>query len=297
MMEEKSPILSPGTPPAAPPPGGTRAWLPAVLGLLLAAVLGGLLWKSSREADQRFSALSTSLERLSGKQEELAQGLAQAVEQTAIARERAQAAESRAEELEAAKAESEQQASEAEAARAEAEREAETARRQAEEAAQALADLRKAREEELNRMHEALSKVAATQRTANGLVIDLTNDSFKFDFDKATLRQENRELLSRLAGILLASHGYRLYIYGHTDDIGSDDYNLSLSERRARAVGDYLVASGLPPDILLVKGMGKSSPRVQAATAEAREKNRRVEIGIVDTVITYQGEQRPGNRP
>jgi len=141
-------------------------------------------------------------------------------------------------------------------------------------------------------MQEALSKVAATRRTADGMVIDLGNDSFKFDFDKATLRPENRELLSRLAGILLVSHGYRLHVYGYTDDIGTNEYNEGLSERRAQAVRDYLAKSGIPPEIMTTKGFGKSSPRVRAKSAEAREKNRRVEIGIVDTVIKYAEEAR-----
>ena len=136
-------------------------------------------------------------------------------------------------------------------------------------------------------MEEALSKVVATRRTSDGMVIDLSNDSFKFDFDKAALRPENRELLSRLAGILLVSHGFRLHIYGYTDDVGTDEYNQGLSQRRAEAVHDYLAKSGIPLDIMNTKGFGKSSPRVKAASLEARERNRRVEIGIVDTVIKY----------
>jgi len=140
-------------------------------------------------------------------------------------------------------------------------------------------------------MQEALAKVAATRRTADGMIIDLGSDSFKFDFDKATLRPENRELLSRLAGILLASHGYRLHVYGYTDDVGTEEYNQGLSERRAEAVREYLAKSGIPSEIMSSKGFGKSSPRVKATTQQAREKNRRVEIGIVDTVVKYGGEQ------
>jgi hypothetical integral membrane protein (TIGR02206 family) len=89
-------------------------------------------------------------------------------------------------------------------------------------------------------MHEALARIAATRRTSSGLVIDLTNDSFRFDFDKAALRPENREILSRIAGVLLASSGYRLFVHGHTDDVGSDEYNQQLSERRAASVASYL---------------------------------------------------------
>jgi outer membrane protein OmpA-like peptidoglycan-associated protein len=141
----------------------------------------------------------------------------------------------------------------------------------------------------LDRMQEALSRIAPTRRTPLGMVVEIANDSFRFDFDKSTLRAENRELLSRVAGVLLASSGYRLYVYGHTDDIGTDEHNQALSERRAQAVADYLVEAGVPGDIVSTRGYGKSSPRVKAATGDARQQNRRVEIGIVDTIIKYHG--------
>ena len=78
-----------------------------------------------------------------------------------------------------------------------------------------------------------------------GVVINLSEDSFLFDFDNAELRPANRELLSRIAGVLLVSYGYKLYVYGHTDDQGAPAYNQRLSERRAYAVRDYLAAAGL----------------------------------------------------
>jgi outer membrane protein OmpA-like peptidoglycan-associated protein len=157
-------------------------------------------------------------------------------------------------------------------------------------ATEELERLRQRREEELRRMQEALSKVAPTKRTPAGLVMQLSNDSFRFDFDKATLRPENRETLSRIAGILLASEGYRLFIDGHTDDIGTEEYNQDLSDRRAKSVRDYLVNAGIPPEIVTTQGFGKSNPLAGAKTREARQKNRRVEIGIVDTIISYRGE-------
>jgi OOP family OmpA-OmpF porin len=89
--------------------------------------------------------------------------------------------------------------------------------------------------------------------------------------------------------VLLASQGYRLFVYGHTDDIGPEDYNEGLSRRRADSVADYLVDAGIPADIITRKGYGKTSPRVPGQTRDARQKNRRVEIGIVDTIIDYHG--------
>lgn len=186
------------------------------------------------------------------------------------------------------------------AAEEEARRAAEAAARANQELAQGREELdtmRKRRQEELDRMQEALSKIAPTRRTASGMVIELTNESFYFDFDKAALRSENREILSRIAGILLASKGYRLFIYGHTDDVGTQQYNQGLSERRAESVMKYLSAAGIPENMMQVQGFGKSSPRVNATTSTARQKNRRVEIGVVDTIIHYQGPvaQAPKN--
>jgi outer membrane protein OmpA-like peptidoglycan-associated protein len=273
--------------------GSVRIVASVLAALIASGLLGWLGWLvhgKLERTDVRLEALSQGLQRLADKQESLETGLRQSREQTLIAREQAHAAAERADKSDAARVEVLREAEQAQAARALADQQAEHARRQAQSAREELDLIRKARQDELNRMQEALSKVALTRRTPDGMVIDLSNDSFKFDFDKATLRPENRELLSRLAGILLASHGYRLDVYGYTDDIGSDEYNQGLSERRAKAVQDYLVKVGLPLDIMTTKGFGKTSPRVQAKTAEAREKNRRVEIGIVDTVIKYAGE-------
>jgi outer membrane protein OmpA-like peptidoglycan-associated protein len=149
-------------------------------------------------------------------------------------------------------------------------------------------ELRKARERELDRMQQALSRIAETSRTPLGMVVNLGEDRLLFDFDKADVKVENRELLSRIAGVLLASHGYKLYVYGHTDDVGTAAYNQDLSERRAKSVRDYLVKAGIPQDIVEYKGFGKTSPRVPAKTRDARKKNRRVEIGVVDTIINYE---------
>src|SRR2546427_12481476 len=92
------------------------------------------------------------------------------------------------------------------------------------------------REQDLDRLQKALGALVETRRTALGLVMTLGENAIQFDFDRATLRAENRELLSRIAGVLLTAKGYSIYVYGHTDDIGSDEYNRDLSTRRARTV-------------------------------------------------------------
>ena len=76
-------------------------------------------------------------------------------------------------------------------------------------------------------------------------------------------------------------------IVGHTDDVGSAAYNQKLSERRAEAVRDYLVQSGLSAEIITVTGHGKELPLVAGTSEAARAKNRRVELGLVNTQIRY----------
>ncbi len=77
-------------------------------------------------------------------------------------------------------------------------------------------------------------------------MLNLGEDSIKFDFDKAELKPKERELLSRIAGILLTSSDYTVSVNGHTDDVGTEDYNQKLSERRAEVVHRYLIEAGVP---------------------------------------------------
>jgi outer membrane protein OmpA-like peptidoglycan-associated protein len=165
---------------------------------------------------------------------------------------------------------------------------AQQANEQARQAQDKMSEMRHEREEELNRMQDALNRVAETHRTPNGMTIVLPNSIFRFDFDKANLNPSNRELLSRIAGILLASKGYGLSIFGYTDDVGSPAYNEQLSVRRADAVRSYLVQAGIDPSTVNVKGYGKTSPLVQGNSSDARAKNRRVEIAVTDSSLRFQ---------
>ena len=72
-------------------------------------------------------------------------------------------------------------------------------------------------------MQEALSKLVETHLTPNGMVMILPDSTFRFAFDSAELTQKTRELLSRIARILLVSKGYGLAVYGYTDDVGTTD--------------------------------------------------------------------------
>ncbi len=128
------------------------------------------------------------------------------------------------------------------------------------------------------RLQGALQHIATTRETARGLIIDLPD--ILFDTGRATLRPEAREILSRIAGILLVAPEYRLSIEGHTDSTGRPERNLKLSLERAQVVRDYLVAAGVSPALMTTRGFGETRPIAPNTTPEGRRKNRRVEIVI-----------------
>ncbi len=82
-----------------------------------------------------------------------------------------------------------------------------------------------------------------------------------YDFDKATLRPESKEALDEMAQMLKDNPNVTIEMGAHTDRKGSDEYNISLSNRRAKSVVDYLVASGISPERLTWKGYGETTPK------------------------------------
>jgi outer membrane protein OmpA-like peptidoglycan-associated protein len=251
----------------------------AVVVVLLLLGLGGLGYLGYR-LFQRTQALEHQVAELSRKADEAALRAREATQRAGASEAAARAA---AEGRQVAEAQTAGARQEADVARQEATTAKETAAQ-----AQAEADrIRKKAEAEVNRLEGALGQIAETRRTALGLVMNLGSDYLKFEFDKAELRASDRELLSRIAGIMLTSEDYTISVNGHTDDVGSASYNQKLSEKRAQAVRDYLVKAGLPAAILSVQGHGKAVPLVRANTDAARAKNRRVELGIANTRIRY----------
>lgn len=103
-----------------------------------------------------------------------------------------------------------------------------------------------------------------------------------FDYNKATLRPESKVELERVYDFLKQNPNVKIEISGHTDDIGSQDYNQKLSEARAKSVVDYLIQLGISPDRLSFKGYGKLQPMVPNDSEENRQLNRRVEFKILE---------------
>jgi outer membrane protein OmpA-like peptidoglycan-associated protein len=107
-------------------------------------------------------------------------------------------------------------------------------------------------------------------------------EAILFDFAKHNLKPEATEVLADINASILAKHpGAQIRISGHTDDRGSDTYNLKLSQERAQSVADWLTGHGVEKQQMEVKGYGKSSPKVPNTTDENRARNRRVEIKVV----------------
>ncbi len=107
-------------------------------------------------------------------------------------------------------------------------------------------------------------------------------EGVNFDFDKATLRPESYPILDSAATILKNYPDMRVEIQGHTCWLGSDEYNLNLSDRRAHSVMRYLVTDQMiAPERLVAKGYGESMPAYSNETREGREKNRRVDFVIL----------------
>jgi len=206
---------------------------------------------------------------------------AKAAAEAAEAKRKADEEAKRQAELEAAKRAQMKAEADAAATRAKAEADAlkakeEAARAEAERAQKAAADLRAQLLDQFNRILE-------TRDTPRGLVINMAD--VLFDFGKYDLRPEAREKLAKLSGIILAHSGLSLAVEGHTDNVGGDEINQKLSEKRAETVRSYLVQQGLPDANVTAQGFGKTAPVADNSTAAGRQQNRRVEIVVSGEVI------------
>jgi OOP family OmpA-OmpF porin len=103
-----------------------------------------------------------------------------------------------------------------------------------------------------------------------------------FAFDSAEIQPEFTSELDAAAEILLDNPDVTVRIDGHTDSVGSEEYNMGLSERRAEAVAAYLEEAGVARDRMTVAWFGESQPIASNDSADGRALNRRVEIDLID---------------
>ncbi len=116
--------------------------------------------------------------------------------------------------------------------------------------------------------------------TASKVVLNA--DTF-FDFDKAVIKPEGKQVLDQVAQQAASINLETVIAVGHTDSTGPEAYNQGLSERRANSVKQYLISQGVPADRIYAEGKGETQPVASNATREGRAQNRRVEIEIVGT--------------
>ena len=120
---------------------------------------------------------------------------------------------------------------------------------------------------------------AEVTRVGEGLVVTFES-GLLFDFDSDQLREASKTNLDNLAKSLSSFGDSKLLLVGHTDDKGTDSYNLDLSRRRADAVASYLISRGVPAARIASSGRGESEPIAPNDTDADRQKNRRVEVAI-----------------
>ena len=109
------------------------------------------------------------------------------------------------------------------------------------------------------------------------------NEKIQFELDKAEILQASHGLLDEIVDVLKKNADIKkVDILGHTDSDGTDAYNQDLSDRRAKAVLQYLVSHGIEGKRLTARGLGEAKPIADNETADGKEKNRRVEFLIVE---------------
>jgi outer membrane protein OmpA-like peptidoglycan-associated protein len=202
-----------------------------------------------READARAQAAQSDAERAAAERQQLES-------------ERAR---------QAAQAEADRSAKDADAARAAALAQQQQAQAQLNQSEQEKAQLRE-------QLRQQLNMILETRETARGLIVNMSD--VLFDSGKYTLKPGAREKLAKIGGIILAHQGLKLEVEGHTDSVGSDEYNQKLSEQRANSVRDYLVSQGVTGDSITAMGLGKTGPVTDNTTAAGRQQNRRVEMVV-----------------
>ena len=196
-----------------------------------------------------------------------------------------------AEEAQAAKAAAEKAQAEAVAQQQVLAAEADKAKASAAQSENLRQQAEKEKQELRGRLLQQLNSVLATRDSARGLIANMSDVLFRSG--SVELLPAARERLAKVSGIVLAYPSLHVSIEGHTDSVGSDEYNQDLSERRAQSVRDYFVRGGIPEGAVDARGFGKAEPVASNETSEGRQQNRRVELVLSGDAIGDGAEVRP----
>jgi outer membrane protein OmpA-like peptidoglycan-associated protein len=137
----------------------------------------------------------------------------------------------------------------------------------------------RALEERMDEMNEKIDNLGVLIADMDRVDITVDNDVL-FAFDSSTIRETAKPTLAKVVRALANNPDKSLTVTGHTDSVGTEEYNQGLSERRAAAVKRYLVQSGIEEDRVMTYGRGETQPLVPNDSEEARAMNRRVELVI-----------------
>jgi outer membrane protein OmpA-like peptidoglycan-associated protein len=164
-----------------------------------------------------------------------------------------------------------------------AQAQAQQAQLAAQQAEQARMQAEQEKEQTRARLTEQLNEVLQTRQTARGIIVDMPD--VLFDTGKYNLKPGARERLAKVAGILLAYPDLHIAVEGHTDSTGTAEFNQRLSQERAGAVRQYLIAQGVKDQDISAQGFGEDQPVATNDTATGRQLNRRVELVVTGQAI------------
>ncbi len=133
---------------------------------------------------------------------------------------------------------------------------------------------------------------AEVERVGDGIKVTMNESIVNFAFDSSNLTAAAQTNLDKLASVLKDNPDTNINIYGYTDSMGSDQYNLGLSDRRAAAVKSYLAGKGISNSRMFTMGMGEQDPVATNDTDAGRAKNRRVEFAITANEKMIQDAQK-----
>jgi outer membrane protein OmpA-like peptidoglycan-associated protein len=196
-----------------------------------------------------------------------------------------------AQEAQAAKAAAEKAQAEAVAQQQVLAAEADKAKASAAQSENLRQQAEKEKQELRARLLQQLNSVLATRDSARGLIANMSDVLFRSG--SVELLPAARERLAKVSGIVLAYPSLHVSIEGHTDSVGSDEYNQDLSERRAQSVRDYFVRGGIPAGTVDARGFGKAEPVASNESPEGRQQNRRVELVLSGDAIGDGAEVKP----
>lgn len=146
--------------------------------------------------------------------------------------------------------------------------------------------LEASKNEAMDKLNALQSQMIQVTKDARGIILSMSD--ILFDVGRATLKTDLMTSLAKIAGILSVYQQFDVSIEGNTDNTGSEEFNMTLSQQRAENVMNFLVEQGIAQTRLTAKGLGMTMPIADNSTKEGRQKNRRVDLVITDRTQKVQ---------